>query len=94
MKRAIEYLTLGLLSIAMCGIMFGACSTAGCTKQQGDIAERVLTMSARACVQVAQAKGRADIATACGLTEDAVEILSKSLDDQVCTLPQDGGTDQ
>lgn len=93
MKKAIEYLSLGLLSIAMCGIMFGACSTVGCTKQQGDVAERILTMSARACVQVAQAKGRTDIAAACGLTEDAVEILSKSLDDQVCTLPTDGGAE-
>lgn len=61
----------------------------GCTKQQGDLAERILTMSARACVEVAQAKGRTDIATACGITESAVEILSKSLDDQTCALPTD-----
>lgn len=92
-RARVTSIVLSLAALIVLGVIAIACAE-GCTKQQGDMAERLLTMSARACVAVAQAKGRTDIATACGLTEDAVEILSKSLDDQVCTLPADGGAEQ
>ncbi|MFA5892161.1 MAG: hypothetical protein WDA27_14630 [Actinomycetota bacterium] len=64
-----------------------------CTKAQGDAALRVLTMSAEQCVKVAQANGRNDIATYCGLTDSALDILTASLADQTCTLPTDAGVE-
>lgn len=64
-----------------------------CTRAQGDAAMRLLTMTAESCVRVAAAQGRADIAQACGLTDDALTILQASLADQQCAIPTDAGRD-
>lgn len=58
-----------------------------CTPAQRSTAERVLTMSAEACVHLATARGRTDIAAYCGLTEDAVQVLQAALDEPVCAVP-------
>lgn len=66
-----------------------------CTPAQRDRAERILTMSADACVKIATLRGRTDIATYCGLSEDAVQVLSAALDEPVCTVPPaDAGAEQ
>jgi len=54
---------------------------------------KLLSMTPEACVRVAVAFGRKDIATYCDITESAVEILTTALSDQTCTLPTDAGAD-
>ena len=82
------------LCCALCLVALGSAVLCSCTRQQGDVALRVLTMSAESCVAVAKANGRTDIATYCGLTDSALDILQASLADQVCTLPPaDAGHD-
>jgi len=73
-------------------VAIGSCMN-GCTPAQGDKAMKLLSMTPEACVRVAVAFGRKDIATYCDITESAVEILTTALSDQTCTLPTDAGAD-
>lgn len=62
----------------------------GCSAASNRTALKLLTMSTEECVKVAQAAGRKDVATACGITDSALDVLTASLADQVCTLPDAG----
>lgn len=87
----------GSLLLAFAGmVLLAACLVVlpHCTSQQGDKAMKILSMTPEACVRVAVAFGRKDIATYCDISESAVEILTTALSDQTCTLPEpDAGHD-
>lgn len=82
-------IALGLAALIVLGVVGVACMQ-GCTRQQGDLAIKVLSMSAEQCAKFALSQGRKDVALACGLTDSALDVLEQSMKLTVCDLPDAG----
>ena len=63
----------------------------GCSAAQRKAEERFLTIAASECVKVAVARGRNDIATACGITEAAADVIIAALDTPTVCAVGDAG---
>lgn len=79
---------LGIIALAV-----AACATVmqGCTAQQSQLSVKVLSMSAEECARLALQLGRRDVATACGVSESALQVLEQTMALTVCELPDAGG---
>jgi hypothetical protein len=80
------------VACAIVGFGIGVTCVA-CSAAANRNAERVLTMTAAMCAQIAQAKGRTDIAQYCGIAESAVPVLGAALEMTACEVPDAGPRD-
>jgi hypothetical protein len=77
---------------ALATMILAGCLLPSCTTAQQQQGARILGVSADVCVAIAKARGRDDVATVCGITEDAAKVIEAALEERVCAV-SDAGAD-